>query len=316
MDLNILLTGSSGFLGIRLSEILSKTNHRITALDISAPKKKYGNFEYKVMSINNYLEHNKESLNKFDLIIHTATVLPFKGKKKDLYETNIVSSLNLIKQISNLDSVFFVYVSSSGIYGKPFEIPVQQSTKFNPLDTYAETKLETEINLAKYLNNSNYAVIRPRTIMGMSRKGIFEIFFKLIKYNIPIPLPNKGRQIIQFVDVNDLSRLILHIGMNKISGNWPAGAPNPKSLKEHLDSLGTKIEKKVRYISFNSKFFEFLGNILVSLKLVKFTKWHFGSFPLDFYFDPLWVPDNFEYELNNEEAFFNSAKTYFLNLDI
>ncbi len=267
------------------------------------------------MSINNFLEKHKDSLNKFDLIIHTATVLPFKGKKKDLYETNIVSSLNLIKQISNLDSVFFVYVSSSGIYGKPFDIPVQQTTKFNPLDTYAKTKIETENNLAKYLSEKKYAVIRPRTIMGVSRKGIFEIFFKLIKYNIPIPLPNRGRQIIQFVDVNDLSRLILHIGINKISGSWPAGAPNPKSLKAHLDSLGIKLQKKVRYINFNSKIFQILGNVLVSLKLVKFTKWHFGSFPLDFYFDPLWVPDNFEYELSNEEAFFNSAKTYFVKLN-
>ena len=39
MSLNILLTGSSGFLGIRLCEILSKTDHKITALDISNPKK-------------------------------------------------------------------------------------------------------------------------------------------------------------------------------------------------------------------------------------------------------------------------------------
>ena len=80
MDLNILLTGSSGFLGIRLSEILSKTNHRITALDISAPKKKYENFEYKVMSINNYLEQNKESLNKFNLIIQKQTDIPLYWK--------------------------------------------------------------------------------------------------------------------------------------------------------------------------------------------------------------------------------------------
>ena len=56
--------------------------------------------------VQNFLKKNKHNLNKFDLIIHTATVLPFKGKKKDLYETNIVSSLNLIKHVSNLDSVF------------------------------------------------------------------------------------------------------------------------------------------------------------------------------------------------------------------
>ena len=96
-------------------------------------------------------------------------------------------------------------------------------------------------------------LIRPRTIMGVSRKGIFEIFFKLIKYNIPIPLPNRGRQIIQFVDVNDLSRLILHIGINKISGSWPAGAPNPKSLKSPSWLIRNKITKKSSLHKFQFK---------------------------------------------------------------
>ena len=311
MSLKILLTGSSGFLGIKLTEILSKSSNQVTGIDIKEPIKKKDNINYIKISINDYLRENKEDLNTYDLIIHAASVLPFKGKKDELYETNVDTSLNLIKEVSKLKDTFFIYVSSSGVYGKPLEIPVRTSTTFNPLDFYAETKITTEKNIENYLNINNYAIIRPRTIMGMNRKGIFQIFFTLIKYNIPIPLPNKGKQIIQFVDVADLAKLILYIGKNRIQGKWPAGASNPRPLREHLDMLGLKLDKRVLKFNINPTIFKIIGNIFISLKITSFTKWHFGAFPHDFYFDSEWKPKDFQYEFSNEETFLNSALTFF-----
>ena len=311
MSLKILLTGSSGFLGKKISELLSHSSDEITAIDIKAPVNNYENFKYLTMSINDYLAKNKNELHSFDLIIHTASILPFKGKKDQLYETNINTSLNLIKEVSMLENTFFVYVSSSGIYGRPDDIPVNLDTKFNPLDFYAKTKITTEKNIENYLKKNKFAIIRPRTIMGTNRKGIFEIFFRLIKYNIPIPLPNNGKQIIQFVDVKDLARLVLYIGKSKIYGKWPAGAPNPMPLSKHLEVLGSKLDKRVLKFNINPILFKAAGSILISLKVINFTKWHFGAFPYDFYFDNNWKPEGFNYEFNNEETFLKSAFTFF-----
>ena len=166
-------------------------------------------------------------------------------------------------------------------------------------------------HIKKYLAKDSFAIIRPRTILGNNRKGIFEIFFKLIKYNIPIPLPNSGIQKIQFVEVEDLARLIVHIGENKTSGEWPAGAPEPDSLINHLNSLGEKIDKKITTFNVNPKLFYFLGVLLIKLRIINFTKWHFGSFPYDFYFDSKWKPIEFEYQSSCEETFLKSAQTYF-----
>ena len=154
------------------------------------------------------------------MIIHTASILPFKSNKDELIETNVKTTLNLVKHISNLQNTFFIYISSSGVYGQPFEVPVTTTTGFNPLDLYAETKITSENNIKNYLEKESFAIIRPRTILGNNRKGIFEIFFKLIKFNIPIPLPNNGIQKIQFVEVEDLARLIIHIGDNQYFGEW------------------------------------------------------------------------------------------------
>jgi len=311
MPLRILLTGSSGFLGLQISKILSETLNQVVALDIKIPEKEYSNFVYETTSIDEYLKNGKNKLKDFDLIIHTASVLPFKGEEDKLYQTNVITSLNLIKEVSKLKNTFFVYISSSGIYGNPSKIPVDSSTSFNPLDLYAETKIMTERNIENYLFTENFAIIRPRTILGTNRKGIFEIFFKLIKYNIPIPLPNNGRQIIQFVEVSDLAKLILHVGEKRLHGMWAAGAPNPKPLAEHLEILAKEVNKKVFKLNISPKIFKTLGKILIRLRLINFTKWHFDAFPHDFYFDKNWKPENFDYAFSNEETFLKSAFTFF-----
>jgi len=311
MSQNILITGSSGFLGLKLCSILSKSSHYITALDLKVPTEKFENINYETSSINEYLRNNVEKLKNFDLIIHTASILPFKSNKDELIETNIKTTLNLVKHISNLQNTFFIYISSSGVYGQPFEVPVTTTTGFNPLDLYAETKITSENNIKNYLEKESFAIIRPRTILGNNRKGIFEIFFKLIKFNIPIPLPNNGIQKIQFVEVEDLARLIIHIGDNQYFGEWPAGAPEPDSLINHLNSLGEKLGKKIFTFNVNPKLFYFFGVLLIKLKIINFTKWHFGSFPYDFYFDSKWKPRGFVYKANCEETFLKSAQTFF-----
>ncbi len=310
MSSKILITGSSGFLGLKICEILSNTENITTALDIKPPVKTFNNIEYETLSINEYLKNNQDSLNDFDLIIHAASVLPYKGNKDNLIETNIKTTLNLIEKISNLKNTFFVYISSSGVYGKPYDIPVNSTTQFNPLDLYAETKIESEKNIHKNLKKESFSIIRPRTILGSNRGGIFEIFFKLIKYNIPIPLPNNGKQKIQFVDVDDLARLVVYVGLNRINGKWPAGAPHPKSLKEHLNVLGSKLNKRILTININPNFFRLVGSLLVNLKISNFTKWHFESFPLDFYFEKDWKPSGFEYIFSCEDTFLKSADTF------
>lgn len=311
MSLQILITGASGFLGLKLCNILSKSSHKVTALDIRVPIEKYENIVYEEDSIDKYLKNKKVNISEFNLIIHAASVLPFNSNKDALVSTNIDTTLNLVKHVSKLKNTFFVYISSSSVYGDPYETPVTQNTEFKPLDLYAKTKIVSEENIKKYLDNRTYAIIRPRTILGKNRKGIFEIFFRLIKFNIPLPLPNGGNQKIQFVEVEDLARLILHIGQNKLNGEWPAGAPDPKPLIDHLELLGEKIGKKIITFNLNEKIFYFIGITLIKLRIINFTKWHFGSFPKDFYFEETWVPKEFSYLYTCEDAFINSSKTFF-----
>lgn len=308
--MKVLITGSSGFLGSKICKILSDLNHEVTGIDVKSPNIKIKNVVYHNLKLLDFLSDNND-LNNFDLIIHTASILPYKSKEEELVETNLKSTEELINNISKSTRPFFIYISSSGIYGKPKDTPITNTTSFNPLDVYAKTKIVSEEYIKDNLDVKKYAIIRPRTILGETRGGIFDIFFKLIKYGIPLPLPNNGKQKLQFVDVEDVASFTVFLGINFISGVWPAAGPEPIQLKKHLNNLEKIINKKIYTININPTLFKIIGNILINLKITNFTKWHFGAFPYDNYFDESWRHQDFNYIYSSNDTFLRCAKGYF-----
>ena len=310
MNKKVLLTGSSGILGSQLTKDLVFNNFIVTALDINDPIKKFDGVQYVKSDLKKYL-NNTNLLNEFELIIHAASVLPYKNNEEEIWDKNFYTTKKLVTHLGKKDNIFLIYVSSSAVYGKPLSLPINKKTLRNPLDAYGQSKVNSEDYIIENLNRESFAIIRPRTILGDERSGIFDIFFKLIKMGIPLPIPNNGRQTIQFVEVRDLSNLIVHVAKSKLSGVWPAAGPNPEPLNYLLKSLSQKIKKRIIVININTKFFQYIGKILIFLKITKFTSWHFGAFPHDFYFDNQWLPKGFKYKYSSNDAFFNNARKFF-----
>lgn len=310
MQKKVLLTGSSGFLGSQMCKDLLKRDFNITAIDIKKNKNPLPEISYITKDVGEYLETH-DNLDCFDIVIHAASVLPYKNNENDIWSKNFLVTKKLVNKLSQSKDVFFVYVSSSAVYGKPTTIPVDKDTPLNPLDVYGRSKVNSENYIKDNLEEKKFSIIRPRTILGINRSGIFDIFFNLIKYRIPIPVPNKGNQKIQFVDVKDLSRLTIHIAEKKAYGIWPAAGPDTKPLKSLLHKLSSDLERKIVLLNINTYIFKFIGKVLISLRLTNFTFWHFGAFPHDFYFKDSWIPEGFKYNFTSSEAFENTANTFF-----
>ena len=192
MSLNILVTGSSGYLGSSICEFLSKTNHNVTGIDIKSPEIEYENLNYVVGSLESFINTDKSLLKSFDLIIHSASVLPYKGKKNELVDTNINTTKLLVDNIVNNESLYFIYISSSGVYGNPKDLPIDKGTELNPLDLYAKTKISSETYIQENIDEKRFSIVRPRTILGEDRGGIFTIFFSFIECNKTSFLPYKS----------------------------------------------------------------------------------------------------------------------------
>lgn len=304
----ILVTGSSGFLGSAIVSKALSEGYQVVGIDKKSPTlKQQGNFTFLEIDINKL---DFKLIPKLDFIIHTASSLPY-GNSQEEFEQNNVSAAISIAQFAKDSQSFLVEIGSSSVYGKPMEVPVTRQTPIAPLDSYARSKIKAETEISRIVSSSQYAVIRPRTILGTGRSGIFDIFFGLVQKGYPLPLPNSGRQVIQFVHVQDLARLSLYLGKNKIKGIWPAASPDPKDIRSYLREVSREFGITIRYLPINPRIFSSLGNLAFRLKLTKFTPWHFGAFPYDNFVEPSWVPEGFNYRLTCQDSFndtFTSSK--------
>lgn len=296
----VLVTGSSGFLGSKVSECLLRTGYRVVGIDIRPDTNSvHENFSFLNKDVNSI---EIEELPEIDFVIHTASSLPYGSNAIDFMSNN-VNAARFVCEISKMKNAFLVEIGSSSVYGKPKEVPVNSLTALEPLDEYAKSKAEAERIIRTTLSEDMYCIIRPRTILGTGRTGIFAIFFSLISRRLPLPLPNSGNQIIQFVHVEDLANLSVYLGKKRINGIWPAASPHPLSLKAYLELISRESGLEIRYLPINPSIFKIIGNIAYRLRITKFTPWHFGAFPYDNYVDSEWVPAGFEYRHTSFSAF-------------
>ena len=82
------------------------------------------------------------------------------------------------------------------------------------------SKYLAEIEIIKSLNllNKNEiscSIIRPRTIIGDNRLGIFAILFDWVKDNKKIPIIGNGENLFQFAHISDIVEVSIETAVKK-----------------------------------------------------------------------------------------------------
>ena len=82
-----------------------------------------------------------------------------------------------------------VYTSSSAVFGVPSENPVTRETSPRPMEAYGRAKYEGELLCrAMATRGLDVSIVRPRTILGHGRLGIFGILFDWIADGASVPV--------------------------------------------------------------------------------------------------------------------------------
>lgn len=179
---NILITGSSGFVGKAIKASLIQHGYNILA----PIRNQIGNIDGNT----DWLPY----LKNIDIVIHLAARVHImhdnKSNSLDIFrKVNTEGTKHLVESALNAKVKRFIYLSSLHVNGN-FTInneKLTENSSLNPQTPYAISKLETEQYLNKVASEAGLEVIiiRPPLIYGPEVKGNFLRLLKLVKIGLP-----------------------------------------------------------------------------------------------------------------------------------
>lgn len=186
--MKVLVTGSNGLLGQKITELVLKKYPYITLVatgkgeNRNAIKKGY---EYRTMDITDLNSLKKVfEAEQPDVVIHTAAMTQVddcESKKEECVALNITAVKNIAK-LSSISNFRLVHLSTDFIFDGTKKM-YKEDEEPNPLSYYGWSKLEAE--KAVITNASNYAILRTVLVYGtvsdMSRSNIMLWAYNTLK---------------------------------------------------------------------------------------------------------------------------------------
>lgn len=193
--MNILLTGSSGFIGkalvpalkiigsVRCSVRSGKKENIVKSSDL-----------YIIDDINSDTDWGN-AIAGVDVVVHAAAraqVFHEANELKEFRKINVDGTLNLARQAARAGVKRFVFVSSVKVNGES-TLPYYSFTENDmpkPLDIYGISKHEAELELLKLSVDTKMEVVivRPPLVYGSGVKGNFANMCNWLRRGIPLPL--------------------------------------------------------------------------------------------------------------------------------
>lgn len=189
--MHLVVTGASGFIGQRVCEDLLKAGHKVTPFSFKKSKfdadsKFLKNVEITScdLTINSEVNSKIESIKKIDGIIHLAgqTFRKDSPGAVTYFQSNFISTLNLLESCRLFHIPKFVLASSIAVYGlssgqhEPKFLPVNEEHPVKPFDFYGLSKFFAE-ELCQFFHKNfsiNCQILRFSRVFGPGlKKGLF-----------------------------------------------------------------------------------------------------------------------------------------------
>ena len=209
MGQHYLITGGTGFLGVRLTRYLLSKGHTVTSYDVD------DSFSEDVFSQVNTITADvrdrsalDDALKDVDIVIHAAAALPLYTRD-EILTTTIDGTRNVLDAAlaHNIERV--VYVSSTAVYGIPDHHPLLETDQLVGVGPYGEAKIEAEAICEKYRQGDlTIPVLRPKSFIGPERLGVFALLYDWAISGKNFPILGSGNNRYQLLDVDDLCEAI------------------------------------------------------------------------------------------------------------
>ena len=196
---NILITGSSGFIGFHICSYFLKKNINVIGID---NHNSYYNKKLKIKRCNNLLKFKNFIFNKVDItelakinkilskykpkmIIHLAAQpgVRYSFINPQAYvDANITGFVNILESMKKNKMDKLIYASSSSVYGNSRKFPFTENLQLEPLNFYGQTKLMNEKIANVFKKNYNIKAVGLRFFTVYGPYGRPDMFIpKIIK---------------------------------------------------------------------------------------------------------------------------------------
>ena len=311
-----LVTGGSGFFGEILVHCLVRNGWEVRNFDLNLNL----NMETNAQVLGDINDKNKcfEAVSQVDTVFHNIAQVPLSKNSREFEQVNTQGTKNILEAASKSGVKNFIYTSSSAVYGLPADLPVTNKTQKKPLEIYGETKLNGEVLCQEYIGTGMVIkIVRPRTILGAGRLGIFSILNDWIASGIDIYLIGQGNGPYQFVHANDLAEGIVRIADIPGYREFNLGALEFKDFKSELSHL-------CDYAGSNSKVrilpeipSRVILKVLSKFNLLPFAPYQLSMYGKSFYFDSSsdWKEIGYKPTYSNMNCFTEAYDWYKENLN-
>lgn len=176
MSRSILITGASGFTGKHFITQAKKLGFSIIALSSNEEPICHADHQLTVDLTDKTAVLEALAPLEIDFVVHLAAIsFVAHGDTKDIYNTNVVGTVNLLDGLIELNkNPTRVLVASSGnIYGNAKTLPIDEAMPFSPANDYAVSKCAMELAVSLRQNALSCIIVRPFNYTGVGQSSHF-----------------------------------------------------------------------------------------------------------------------------------------------
>jgi nucleoside-diphosphate-sugar epimerase len=236
--MRIFLTGASSYIGKYIISSLLINGHTVLSTSRRSPKiysKSHKWFKHD-------LSKKTFKMGSFnpDMIIHLAGYAWMGHEPEKYVNSNILTTLNLVKSLKNKKFKKFFYLSTRDIYGEITDKELREDTRINNPDVYGHSKLIAEKILA---DSFPIITLRLPSIIGLGTHGwIYSVLNKLKKNQKILMVDTRFNN---FMHASELSKIILKLYKSKLKSDiFLVSCSNKINSLQVVKILKSKLKSK------------------------------------------------------------------------
>lgn len=212
--MNILVTGSNGFIGGHVCKYLMDQGEYVIGVDLQEISRKDCN-EYISCNLSTSdidKIYSRIKVDKIDAVVHLASDMRIEPYTVDVVANNLVGMQRLIELCEEKKISVLVELSSLPVIGRPVQHPITEQHPLKPPTVYHVTKHTQEL-LAEYANYKfglrtvSFRICAP-VGEGVNPKTIFPTFVRKAVNNEDLTLIGKGTRKQTYIHVSDIAQAI------------------------------------------------------------------------------------------------------------